>query len=142
MSDKVQTAEDTFRKGFNCAQAVVSTFADEHGLDRDAALRLAGAFGAGMTMGETCGAVTGAYMVIGLQRAKADPAYNRGELAELVAEFNRRFEERRNSVVCRVLLGCDPSTPEGRKEAIERGLFKTMCAELVRDAAEIVQYVL
>jgi len=38
------------------------------GLDRETALKVAGAFGAGMARtGGTCGSVTGALMVIGLK---------------------------------------------------------------------------
>ena len=49
----------------NCAQSVLTAFSDELGLDRNTALRLARGFGGGMgRTGKTCGAVTGAYMVI------------------------------------------------------------------------------
>ena len=56
-----------FDDGFSCSQAVFSVFAPQLGLDRVAALKVAGAFGGGMgRMGETCGAVPGALMVSGL----------------------------------------------------------------------------
>jgi len=49
----------------NCAQTVVSVFAGQMGLDLDTAVRVAMAFGGGMGRGgNTCGAVTGAYMVL------------------------------------------------------------------------------
>jgi len=52
---------------------VLSTYGTRSGLDRETGLKVAGAFGAGMArMGETCGAVTGAFMVIGLT-AKREP---------------------------------------------------------------------
>ena len=57
-----------FKEGFNCSQAVLSSFDDDFGLDKDMALKLAAGFGGGMgRMAQTCGAVTGAYMVIGLK---------------------------------------------------------------------------
>ena len=37
-------------------------------------------------------------------------------------EFRRQFEERHGAVVCRDLLGCDVTTPEGAQTAKERGL--------------------
>jgi hypothetical protein len=39
------------------------------GLDRDVAMRIASGFAAGMRMAETCGAITGAIMVLGLRHA-------------------------------------------------------------------------
>jgi len=53
--------------GFNCCQAILSTYGSELGLDESLAKRIASGFGGGMArMGETCGPVTGAFMVIGL----------------------------------------------------------------------------
>lgn len=53
----------------NCAQAILSTYCEAFGLERNLALRLAQGFGGGMAhMGKTCGAVTGAYMVLGLSQ--------------------------------------------------------------------------
>ena len=69
-----EEAVETFRDGINCTQAILSAWGARHGLDRDTALRLGGAFGSGMNMGETCGAVTGALMVIGLRHAKVSKA--------------------------------------------------------------------
>ena len=54
--------------GFNCCQALLSTYGTQFGLNREIALKVSEAFGGGMGfMAETCGAVTGAFMVIGLE---------------------------------------------------------------------------
>jgi len=115
------------------------------GLDRELALRVAGAFGGGMArMGETCGAVTGALMVIGLKygmtQAKDEQA--RDKTYKLAQELATRFKERHGSMVCRELLGYDLGNPEGRKAAYDKGLFTTLCPELVRDAIEILEQML
>jgi len=124
---------------------VLSSFGDQFGLDRALALRVAGAFGGGMArMGETCGAVTGALMVIGLKygmtQAKDEAA--REKTYKLVQEFATRFKARHHSMVCRELLGYDLSKPEERKAALEKGLFTTLCPQFVRDAVEIVEQLL
>ena len=113
-------------------------------MDRDVALRLASGFASGMRMGETCGAATGAFMVLGLRHATAECHVITGRQPVYAAaiEFQKRFEARHRSMVCRELLGCDPSTPEGMQTAKERGLFKTVCPQMVRDAAEILQEML
>ncbi|MEG0764604.1 MAG: C-GCAxxG-C-C family protein, partial [Pseudoflavonifractor sp.] len=51
---------------YNCAQAVLMPFAERCGLTRDQAETLGSNFGSGMHCGGTCGAVTGALMVLGL----------------------------------------------------------------------------
>jgi C_GCAxxG_C_C family probable redox protein len=124
---------------------VLSSFGEALGLDRELALRVAGAFGGGMArMGETCGAVTGALMVIGLKygmtQAKDEAA--REQTYKLAQELAARFKERHRSIICRELLGYDLSSPEGRKAAYDKGLFSTLCPQLVRDAAEIVEEIL
>ena len=76
MNQKEQ-AVACFAQTFNCAQAILSTYGLQLGLERELALRVAGAFGAGMgRMGETCGAVTGAFMLIGLKYGKTRPEDN------------------------------------------------------------------
>ena len=124
---------------------MLSSFGEQFGLARELALRVAGAFGGGMArMGETCGAVTGALMAIGLKygmtQAKDEAA--REKTYKLAQEFMTRFKARHNSLVCRELLGYDLSSPEGRKAAHDKGLFTTLCPELVRDAVEIVEQIL
>ena len=139
------TAASVFSLGFSCSQAVLSAYASEFGLDGDAALKISAGFGGGMgRMGQTCGAVTGAYMVIGLKngavsgqdREAKEKTYRR------VSEFTKNFKARNGSVVCRELLGCDISTPEGFEEMKRKGLHGTVCVKMVRDACEMLDEIL
>jgi C_GCAxxG_C_C family probable redox protein len=139
---KVEQAVSCFEKGFSCAQAMLSTYGLQSGLDREMALRVAGAFGGGMArMGRTCGAVTGALMTIGLERGstRADDDETKEACYDLVTEFVRQFEARNGAITCKELLGHDISNPEESALARERGLYDTLCPKLVRDAAEIVE---
>jgi len=134
-----------FRSGFVCSQAVLSVFAEDYGLDRNTALKLGTAFGGGIARrAETCGAVTGALMVIGL-------GYGRSEQKDTQAkettyrksqEFIRWFTERHGAVGCRSLLEVDISTPEGTQAAKEKSLFQTLCPEFVEGAVEILEKIL
>jgi C_GCAxxG_C_C family probable redox protein len=140
-----ETAVATFKQGFSCSQAVLGALAPPFGLDRDLALRVAGGFGGGMgrTAG-SCGAVTGAVMVLGLGLASLDPADAKAKEATYAAvrEFLRRFGERHGSTVCQELLGCDISGPEGLASARARGLFAVQCPRYVADAVAITQAIL
>ena len=131
-----------FNERFNCSQSVLATCGPKYGLNRRIALHVAEAFGGGMgRMGLTCGAVTGAFMTIGLVHAKTTPEddLSREKSVNLTRQFREKFEERHGSICCRDLLGCDLSGPRGYQEAIESGAFMAVCPKLVRDAVEIVE---
>ncbi len=140
--NREEQAEATFRKGFNCSQAVLAAFRDEFGIPRKTALRISQGFGGGMArMAETCGALTGAFMVIGLKhgktRAKDDAA--KEKTYALCLELARRFRARHGALRCRDLLGCDIGTPEGAKIARDQKLHDDLCPQLVVSAVEIVE---
>jgi C_GCAxxG_C_C family probable redox protein len=142
---KVEQALSRFSQGFNCSQSVFSTFAPHFALDRETALKIAGGFGGGMgRIGEVCGAVAGALMVIGLKHGATDPddAQAKETTYELVRQFVEEFRARNGSITCRDLLGQDIATPEGRQAAREKDLFNIRCTQYVRDAAEILDEML
>jgi C_GCAxxG_C_C family probable redox protein len=139
------SATACFKSGFNCSQAVLSAFAAELGLDREAGLRVAAAFGGGMgRMGGTCGAVTGALMALGLKYGQTVPEDKEAKerTYALAREFVARFQARHGSTICRELLGYDVSTPEGMQAVREKGLHDSVCVGLVGDSAEIVEQML
>jgi C_GCAxxG_C_C family probable redox protein len=141
MNTKPEQAVNLFKEGSNCSQAVISVYAEELGLSRKMALKIAQGFGGGMgRMAQTCGAVTGAYMILGLKYGSADTydKETKEKVYGLVREFSRRFESRNSSIVCQELLGCDISKPEGVTIAKENGLFTSVCPKMVREAAEIL----
>lgn len=139
--DAAAQAVDTFRNGINCTQAILSSWGARHGLDGETAMKLGGAFGSGMNMGETCGAVTGALMVIGLRHARVSKAgfLSRDRTERETIAFIERFKARNGTVLCKELLGCDLGTPQGRAIARRDRSFKTRCPQFVRDAAEILE---
>jgi C_GCAxxG_C_C family probable redox protein len=111
-------------------------------MDRETALKVSAAFGGGMgRMGEICGAVTGAFMVVGLKygRTLVKDAKLHEKTNRLVRDFVDKFRSVNGSIVCRELLGCDLSTPDGVKTFVEKDLRDTLCTKYVRDAAEIVE---
>jgi C_GCAxxG_C_C family probable redox protein len=126
----------------NCAQSVINAFVDELGIDRSATLKLALGFGGGMGhTGGTCGAVTAAYMVLGLKQPfdPNAPKAHRDELYAKVQEFNKRFKKVYSTVNCTELLGHDLGTPEGAAAVKEKGLSASLCPKLVAAAVEIIE---
>ncbi|OGN95398.1 MAG: hypothetical protein A2Z77_03970 [Chloroflexi bacterium RBG_13_51_36] len=142
---KAKEAEKQFEKGFSCAPSVLSTYSEQFGLDEELALKIACGFGGGIgRMGRTCGAVTGAVMVIGLKhgQANAGDEESRQETHKLVKEFIDKFTALHGSIECRELIGYDLSSPAGLKAARESGVFEEKCHGLVYDAACILEDVL
>jgi C_GCAxxG_C_C family probable redox protein len=140
--DRVELAVSLFEKGFSCSQALLAAYGDCFGLDREVALRIAAGFGGGMgRMAETCGAVTGTFMLIGLKHGGLDAEDRKAKekTHEEVREFARRFKACHEFLVCRELLGCDISTPEGSRMAKEKKLAATICPKLVKSAAQIFE---
>lgn len=145
MMSRIEDAVAYFAEGFSCAQSVCAAYTPLFGMEREMALRAAGAFGGGMgRSGQTCGVITGAIIVIGLKHAKtrAEDNATREKCYAVAAEFIRRFEAHHGALTCPALLGCHIGTPEGRTLAHEKQLYTTICEGLVRDAAEILEEVL
>jgi len=117
---KVEEAVAQFRRGFTCAQAVLSVFAPDFGLDRDVARRISQGFSAGIARtDDICGALSGAIMVIGLRYggARADDIAAKEKTYAVVSEFLREFKTRHGSVACTGLLGYNLSDPQQVAEA-------------------------
>ncbi len=141
---KVDEAVECFCSGAACSQAILATYGQRFGLTREQAMKLSSGFAGGMRLGETCGAVTGAFMVLGLKFAgsNCDKLDGREPVYTALHDFVSRFEQRDHAVVCKDLLGCDISTPDGLQKATQGGLFRMICPRLVRDAAEILEEML
>jgi C_GCAxxG_C_C family probable redox protein len=140
---KALPAVEEFIKGFACSQAVFAAFSQELGLDRETALKVSCGLGAGMgRTGQTCGAVTGAYLVIGLKygRTQLEDLASRTQTYDLVKEFDRLFKQRHGSVHCTELLdGCFLGDPAMYEKVAANGLFRKLCPEYVRSAVEILE---
>ena len=142
---EAEEAKKKFEKGFLCAPAVLSTYSEQLGLEKALALKTACGFGAGIgRMGRTCGAVTGAVMVIGLKHGQVNlaDAESREKTYKLVKEFIDRFTAIHGSIECRELIGYDLSNSAELKSARESGVFQNRCPGFVYDAARILEDVL
>ncbi len=139
---KAEQAKSLFLSGYNCAQSVVLSFADDLKISRELVQKMAAGFGGGMgKQQETCGAVTGAIMVLGL--LSGEHVNNNDELKSqsyaLVKAFFRQFNGEFKTTNCSELTGCDLNTPEGSEKFREEGIMEGICAGCVSRAVEIVE---
>ncbi len=133
-------AEKFFRKGKNCAQAVVCSFAEDFGMDVETAAKISCGLGGGVgRMREVCGAVTGASLVLGMRHGE-----DKSIVYPYVQEFCRRFKEETGSIVCHELLAGPAhqnsvevgGAPEVRTQSYYQ---KRPCVELVKLAVRLLE---
>ena len=116
MNTTKDKAIQSFQSGMNCAQAVVTAYADRLKFDPDLAAGLSCGFGGGMgRLQQTCGALTGAFMVLGIHNSRlyTDRAELKNVTYTQVRKINEKFRQRQGATDCRSLLGCDLQTDEG-----------------------------
>jgi len=139
--NEVDQALSLFQEGYLCSQSILMSYAPQFDLNPELAARLAAPFGGGVARrGETCGAVNGAIMVLGLTlgHSSAEDEDSKERTYRMVDEFINQFQGRNGTIRCNELLDCDISTPEGLQSAREAQLFISRCPKFVSDAAEIV----
>jgi C_GCAxxG_C_C family probable redox protein len=138
---KKDKARVTFDNGFNCAQSVLKPFVKELGASEFEVMRLSAGFGAGMgRMQLTCGAVTGAYMVLGLKFGKQIPDdESKEKVVSLMQEFNAKFAKKNGSDSCRDLLQVDLKTEAGQGVFEKQELHKKVCTKCVESSVTLLE---
>ena len=129
-----------FAAGIHCANCSLCPWADALGYDEEELLRMSSAFGGGMFHGETCGAVTGSLMALGLALGGGPEQLDL--VIEKTGEFQRAFEERFGSTICQKLIGFNTGDPEEHAKAVESGILMDLCPELVCGAIDILNGIL
>ena len=132
---------DLFMRGQDCGQVVIDYYAESLGLTKDVANRLTASFGGGNGIGETCGAVLSALMVIGMKVGHNGPddMERRDVLMAKRAEFIEKFRAKRGSCMCNDMLGDDISTPEGLQRILDSGKLFNLCPEIALDAIAVLE---
>ena len=97
---------ELFQSGNNCAQAVLLAHAEELGLTESQAKKIAACFGGGMCVGDVCGAISGAMMVLGMRHfaTDADPAEEKVKSRKIGMDFMNAMKQLYGSTDCRDIL--------------------------------------
>ena len=121
-------AADYHTQGFNCAQAVACALAPVLGMDADVAFRMTEGFGAGMGgMTETCGAISGAVVALGMANSRGmEEPTSKGSTYKLSKDLVARFAVKNGTTVCRELKGIGSETGPRRS-----------CAGCIDDAIDL-----
>lgn len=142
MNKRTEKAISGFRSGLNCAQAVLTAYSDELNFDQNMAINISSGFGAGMgRLQETCGAVTGSYMVLGIYNGNKYPdnKVKKEVTYSMIQKFTADFKEMNTFSDCKSLLNCDLKTEAGQLFAKENNLFGTTCEKCISDSISIIE---
>ena len=142
MQDPEEKAAAFFDNGYSCSQSILMTFGPQIGMTENDAAKVASAFGGGIARsGETCGAVSGSLMVLGL-RFGSGLNLNKDFVYQKASEFTKRFESKYGSLKCKQLIKYDISNSPEYQAARESQVFKKICPNLVQSAASILNNML
>jgi C_GCAxxG_C_C family probable redox protein len=142
MSIQIDKAISSFKSGLNCAQSVLMAYSAQLNLDENFCLKLSSGFGGGMgRLQETCGAVTGSYMIIGIKATNIYPDANesREKTISMIREFTEKFKTIHKSTNCSKLLNCDLNTPEGQRYLSDNNLSEKVCIKCILDSIDIIE---
>ena len=142
MQQKENKAISYFRTGLNCAQAVLTAYSDDLEFDNDFASGISCGFGGGMgRLQETCGAVTGSFMVLGIYNTRkySDNRERKDVTYSMIREFSDKFKSIHGSISCKILLNCDLTTLEGQQYMKENHLSESVCEKCISDSIRIIQ---
>jgi C_GCAxxG_C_C family probable redox protein len=133
---------ELFRSGFHCSQAVLAPFSEEFGLPRETALKITCPFGGGLGgYGRTCGALTGAMMVVGLKYGTTIPTDL--EAKKLSREKTRAlietFEKAHGSCNCNDLVGFDRSNLAGAELMATLPFFHSTCQKFLETVITYIE---
>ncbi len=142
--DRTSKAIGFFRGNCNCAQSILTAFADVTGFSEADSKKIAAGFGGGI--GKTqriCGALTGAVMIIGsVFYEEKYPSESKRIVYDEIREFLKDFEKINNSTKCIELIGVDFSTEEGNKKAQEENLHELKCEKYIADVCRILEEII
>lgn len=144
--NKVQQAVELILSGHSCSQAILAAYGPDYGLDHDTAVRLGGGLGGGIgKTGGVCGAANAGSIIVGLALGNTDltDQERRDMVYEATAHYLECFRARRGSTLCRDIMAKEGhKVPEEWEQVAAQGVFKTLCPEVVRDAAECLEEIL
>ena len=84
-------------QGYTCAESIIKAFNDE--TDANISVSIASPFGSGMTVGSTCGAITGAIMAVGAVCGREE-ASEQNESRQYARGLMRQIKEKYGTYEC------------------------------------------
>lgn len=142
MMNRGELAKSYFLKGYSCSQAIVLAFKDLINLDTKDILRISSPFGGGMSrLRETCGALTGSFIVLGyLYGSSTNDIKEKEDIYKRAQEIANKFKEKNGFIACRKLLNLDHESDDYKPEIRNKEYYlKRPCLEIIKNAGDILE---
>jgi len=138
---KRDIAVNQFMEGYRCSQAVLTTYAQDLDIDTNLAKKISIGLAGGSGVGGECGAVSGAYLVIGLKYGFAHPGDPEqfGIVLSKTKAFIEKFKALHGDINCPKLIGLDVFSEEGHREFVENNIKASTCSRFVGDTVTILE---
>ncbi len=136
--NREEKAIELFNQGYNCAQSVFCAYAEDLKIDIDQAAHIASSFGGGMGhLGEACGALTGAFMALGLELGYGHPVDKavKTKFYADIKQIGEAFRIAKGSTRCDDLMELNKAMP---KLFVNEKPVKE-CEHLVRQAIRLAE---
>lgn len=132
-----------YDEGYDCAQSVIYAMKDHIDANVDDVMRSVSCMGMGLLQGSVCGAILGAYVVIGLKYGNDKPDFSMKGLAlikkeQLMMEFRKKY----NGITCPELMGLDIRKSEDNIKAFQGGVYTNHCPKMCLDLVNILEKIL
>lgn len=142
-NSSIESIMQEFNRGLDCGQIVAKNFTEKTGLDENTLMRMTSALGAGMFKTSLCGALTGAYIVLGLVKGfDQNTTDKKGQTVQYINKLDQKFKEKMSSLKCSNILGASIITEEGLKKVLEENLIEKRCCLAVKTAIESLDEIL
>lgn len=138
---RVEEALSNMQKYGSCCTGVLASYSPELGINKELAAGLGRGMAGGIGgLGNVCGAVSGAVLVIGLKTTNQKNLTDRAaafKTMETVRKFVSKFEEQHSSIKCRDLIEHDISTLENIEAAMKANAYAN-CPKFIESAVTIL----
>lgn len=132
-----------YEQGYDCAQCILRMFEDRLDCDRETAMRTISCMGMGLLEGSVCGALLGAFAVIGLKYGSSSADLGSKGMAIIKrGQFMMEFRKLYQGTTCPELMGLDVRKDEDNLRAYKEGIYEHFCPKLGHDIVDILEKIL
>jgi C_GCAxxG_C_C family probable redox protein len=143
--NRAEKAVDLFlNQGYKCSQSVLEVFRDRYDISKETAYKISMPLAGGSGDNGMCGAVTGAYLVLGLEYGSSD-VENKETFRDIIAKnrsISNKFREKNESTYCSKLTGVDVFSEEGSEIFTNENIKEEKCSLFVSECVQLLEEII
>ena len=140
---EIEEVNRLYSEGYDCAQAIIHALKDRLDADEATVMRTISCMGMGLLEGSVCGALLGAYAVIGLRFGSDRPDMGSKGLALIKKEqFMMEFRKLHSEITCPGIMGLDVRKDEDNLKAYSTGMYDRFCPNLCLEIINILERII